>query len=142
MNKRLLLSAVFFLILSSYGYANDSRDGNYWAEINSYAKMGYVFGLIDGIFTGRYFGIKTSDTCDKGYLDEMHKYFEGIVPKQVYEGINSFYADVRNRKIEIFNSFYIVLMRIGGESEDLINALIQDLRKGKKLQRDEFGLKP
>ena len=142
MYKRLLLSTVIFLMLSSYGYSNDSNDGNYWAEIDSYVKMGYVFGLIDGIFTGRYFGIKTSDSCDKGYLDEMHKYFEGIMPKQVYEGINSFYADLRNRKIEVFNAFYIVLMRIGGESEDLINALTQDLRKGKKLQRDEFDLKP
>jgi hypothetical protein len=129
-------------MLSGYAYPNDSRDGNYWAELNKYAKMGYVFGLIDGIFAGRYFGIKTSDSCDKGYLSEMHKYFEGIMPKDVFTGIDSFYSDYTNRNIEIFNAFYIVLMKIGGESDNLIDSLIRDLRKEKIPKQDELGLKP
>ena len=142
MYKVLFLSAIIFLMLSSYGYSNDANDGNYWVEIDSHTKMAYVFGLIDGIFAGRYFGIKTSDICDKGYLGEMQKYFEGIEPRQIYEGINSFYSDYMNRNIQIFDAFYIVLMKIGGESENLINSFTQDLRKEKKLQPDEFNLKP
>jgi hypothetical protein len=129
-------------MLSGHCVAKDSRNGTYWAEINDYAKMGYIFGLIDGVFTGRYFGLKASEVCDKSYLHEMVKYLEGVSPKQVLEGMNSFYSEYTNRNIEIFNAFYLVLMNISGESEALINSFTQDLRKGDQFLNDEFGLSP
>ena len=131
---------IFLLVFAITGMSTilpaSERDGDGWRTLNRQEKSLYVSGLFDGIDTGLRLG--TQDTNEKDCLQKVaesffknhDKYIVGRINSQIIDGLDNFYNDIKNRKIPVRQAFFIVLMQIAGDSDEIINKHIFELRKG------------
>jgi hypothetical protein len=135
MKKRIFLLIVAIIAISTILHASE-RDGNGWRTLTSQEKSFFVSGLLDGIDTGFRLGTKDvkEESCGlknaESFFKNHDKYIVGTNNSQIIDGLDSFYSDFKNRKIPVREAFFVILMQIAGDSEEIINKIVLRLRKG------------
>ena len=121
------------------GQANNRRDGNWWLEQQPQAKYSYVSGFVDGMFLGRDIGIwnfmddKGKKECVQSVEDShkyfWEKYFDNLTNGQIADGLDDFYKDYRNRKIEVHGAIWLVVNAIAGTPKDELEKMTESWRR-------------
>jgi hypothetical protein len=76
--------------------------------------------------------IKTDQCMSKmadSYNEYHLRYFKGVTTGQLVDGLDSFYADYRNRRILIVNAVYLVVNSFAGTPQEVMDAATEDLRR-------------
>jgi hypothetical protein len=139
LTKFLLTIAVLMLSSLSYG-ADNRRDGNWWLGQEKYVRTIYAIGFFDGMDLGsnfsiwKYFnGTKAQQACIAQAVDSYHeysqKYFGNVTAGQLSDGLDSFYADYKNRRIVVSAAVWLVANGIVGTPEDKLNRMIESWRQ-------------
>jgi hypothetical protein len=136
-----LVLTIAILTLSSLSWSADNRrDGNWWLGQEKYVKNIYVVGFFDGMDLGNNFsvwkhtnGTKAQQACMvqaiDSYREYSQKYFGNVTAGQLSDGLDSFYADYKNRRIMVSAAVWLVANGIVGTPEDKLNKLIESWRR-------------
>jgi len=149
---------VVFLMVWGSAYGGEKSfmdfDGNDWLQVSEFSES-WKFGFLRGFVTGIYGILNARDLYNRavdGFPKEVYfvdvktkekvklhvqafKLPEGnfelydITGEQLYDSLQTFYEDSRNRNIELVNAIYIVRGKIRGEDPAYIKALTGWLRK-------------
>jgi hypothetical protein len=112
------------------------HDGNWWIKDSKkdpdseLHQLLYVNGFIEGMDSG--LASLESDIAVKHYKEKNNqcvaeaveaykkesKYTDNVTTGQVWDGLNDFYSDYRNRSISVSNAVDLVLRQIKGENVD------------------------
>ncbi len=116
-------------------------DGEMWRHksVGNLVKYAIVNGLGEGLWLGLEtsagsFGEEQSPAKKifKANYDRFDGYMKKASVKQISDGIDTFYADYRNRGIRLRYVMWIVLRGISGDSQAELDELTEDLRKFSK----------
>jgi hypothetical protein len=125
--------AFVFSMGSAIGSAQQRFDGNGWTALEFDAvKTVYVAGLVDGASFLSIAMMRTSlgsIAAEDEYEAISRKFLSGVTTKQIVDGIDTFYRDFRNRRIECRDAAMVVLSQIAGTTESEIDAMIEHLRR-------------
>ena len=135
-----ILIGVSSIIFCQKSFAeNKKHDGNWWQIVPDMEKAVYITGYLEGTSLGRDFscrginkGDKKHDMCEKiekSYEGQHSKYLKNVTNSQIVDGLNVFYEDVKNRKIDIRGAVWLVLLQISGESPEKMEDIILNWRK-------------
>jgi hypothetical protein len=121
------------------GDSGDPPNGNRWLMLGENSKYAYIVGFLEGIFLGHCFttwGLPRSEPNDPAYLnstksynDHWNRFVAKVTYRQFFDGLNKFYADHRNRRIEIQNSMWIVMSDISGQPSGTMESMIEAWRR-------------
>jgi len=138
------LFAVIILFLFT-GIANGDElrtDGNFFNSLTEPMKTAYVGGLIHGISLGASFALWASLKPGDGLVEKIEKvatinsYSEKYINEkpvsQFRDGLKDFYADFKNRRIDINDALWVVAREIKGDPDSEIKELISNLRRDAK----------
>jgi hypothetical protein len=134
---------VGFIILGcgpvSRNDANTRRDGNWWRDLTKVEKITYMTGFFDGMRLGNDFSfweIIEKDRSDPAltkvvdsYQDYSAKYLNNVTNVQLADGLDTFFSDYRNRRIETSDAVWLVLNEISGKSDAEMQQMIESWRK-------------
>jgi hypothetical protein len=139
---KIFLFLVFIILQQNLfaAYSEDNRrDGNWWLTLTRSSKLDYIVGYFDGMLLGKNFcvwGIDDSDkknNCDyeaiTSFSDYYKKYFLNVTNFQIVDGLDEFYSDYRNRRIEILGGIWLVVNGIAGTPKDKLDSMIESWRK-------------
>lgn len=141
---RKIILCLFFITSICFAQKPDRRDGIWWGTISDInTKYVYVIGFFDGMELGyrfSYWGIWDKDknsSCIRkvstSFSDYYNKYFSpATTNSQIVDGLNTFYTDYRNEKIEITDAIWIVVNSISGKSQEEIEKMTENYRKNAK----------
>ena len=77
-------------------------------------------------------GMAVDSSCAVSVLKEhstkFYKSFAKVTNGQLREGVDTFYADFKNRNIEAKDAAYLVALSIGGLDDEKWNKLVQEYR--------------
>lgn len=138
--------ASLLLLLLTFGLlaiadTGTRQDGNWWRTLDRKQQIYYVAGFFSGMDLGRNFAIwKYLDSTDENekqavslaihaYDQYSDKYFAEVTAAQIVDGLNLFYADYRNRRIETTGAIWLVVNGIAGLSDQEHQELIESWRK-------------
>ena len=136
-----LVLTIAVLMLSSMSWSADNRrDGNWWLVQEKYLQTAYVIGFFDGMDLGNNLsywkytkGTVEQQACSAqavdSYSEYSRKYFGNVTAGQLSAGLESFYADYRNRRILVSAAVWLVANGIVGMPDDKLNKLIEAWRK-------------
>lgn len=137
-----LLAVSVLVAFASPAFSDDNRrDGNWWQTQAALERLEYVVGFLDGMDLGRDFSVwkySTSkapadiDTAAKTYgsYDEFSKqYLHNVTVGQIVAGLDTFYADYRNRRIQTRAAVWLVLQGIAGVPAEELNKNIENWRR-------------
>ena len=117
------------------------RDGNWWLQRETQEKLFYTIGTMDGFWLS---GIMTvwapADRGSRGsapsgaqtwqaMLSMHNKYFGNVTNNQLVNGIDEFYSDFKNRRIDTPNAIWVVLNQIAGTTPVALQAMVENLRR-------------
>jgi hypothetical protein len=135
------VTLIALLVCSLNLHASDSRfdrDGNWWRTLEVSEKNFYVIGFFDGIQLGNrfsYWGLTRTKDKDASSADAIEsfkayseKYARNPTNDQIADGLNTFYADYRNRSILIYDAVWVVLNSIAGTPQEKLDKMIENLR--------------
>jgi hypothetical protein len=74
-------------------------------------------------------GRQTIRTLSDAYDGVWARYLGGVTTGQICDGLNEFYKDYRNRRINIPNAVWIVLNMTSGKSDDEVRSMVEHFRK-------------
>ena len=126
--KRLIITIIVFLFLSSTAMADAILDGNFWKTLSDYpeekcgqlCKLTFVRGVYDGMgFTA---GLEMKKLF---YMEGEGKDFYGNL---VY-ALDKFYSDYKNINITVVEALIIISMELRGASQKEIEELKEYSRK-------------
>ena len=127
------------MAVSESSISQNRRDGTWWTEQGELEKLKYAIGFLDGIELGNefsYWGVivpgEHSDCLDrvaKSFESYSSKFLNNLSAGQFASGLDEFYKDYRNRRIQIATATWIVLNEIAGTPRLKIDALIENSRK-------------
>ncbi|MDX6289286.1 MAG: hypothetical protein QOH42_1085, partial [Blastocatellia bacterium] len=110
---------IFLGIAISAHAQKDRRDGNWWLSTDKTIRLGYVVGFLDGIHLGQRFSYwklvddAESAPCLKKVLlassEYEDKYLRNVKIVQLNDGLNDFFSDYKNRRIEVDDAIWLVL---------------------------------
>jgi hypothetical protein len=128
--KTLLILFTFSILIS----AQEIQDGNWWLKQNYKTKTSYVIGYNDGMFLGRLFDTFNLDSTAKEQVNKSYdycnnKFLFNVSIGQICEGLDSLYADYRNRNILVQLGIWAVLNSIHGISQPDYEQMLERLRK-------------
>ena len=135
------VTVVALLVFSVSLHADSARDrdGNWWRTLTAEQRTTYIIGFYDGMELGHNFSYwkfldeKTKQTCVSDMVDSFDtfkdKYAQNVTNIQLADGLNSFYADYRNRSILIHKAVWLVLNSIAGTSQEKLDKMIEGFRK-------------
>lgn len=137
---QILLLICLLVTLPSLSTAEDGRrDGNWWNIQDQSARASYIVGFFDGMILGQrfsywsFFKNKKMNACSEKVLDSYNeynsKYFNNVTNVQIVDGLNSFYADYRNRKIKIADAVWLVVNGIAGTSQKELDTMTESWRR-------------
>jgi hypothetical protein len=110
------------LACSGLAQANEHRDGSWWRSIEENAKVGYVMGYVDG-------ELSQSSDCSKSSAGIARPACIGrAVYRQIADGLDQFYIDLRNRNIDLTRAIGLVSAVIRGDSTAEIELQTEILR--------------
>jgi hypothetical protein len=128
----------------------EDRDGNDWLQSPKPANVFFVHGFLVGVTAMLYRAKIKNKAIDIAAREETGlKRFKFPVEKlelfnitvgQLYDGLETFYKDFRNRNIKIINAIYIVRAEIRGEDPGYIEAQTRWLRKPRR-EREKLMFK-
>ncbi len=114
-------------------------DGLHWLMLDEAAKYSYVCGFVEGLFQGHCFttwgapGLESNDACHSGEIRSFDFHWDKFVAKQTYgkfvEGLDKFYADERNSKIEIQHGLWVVMNILSGASGENLQMMVDAWRQ-------------
>jgi hypothetical protein len=132
---------IIFLLLTVglFAQENERRDGNWWRTISNFdLKFIYLKGVIDGTELGQdmILGGQENYSNDKnevkfrlrittGYKKYNDKYLLNVSYGQIIDGLDTLYADFKNRKISIYIGIELVTKLISGMSSELYNKYLE-----------------
>jgi hypothetical protein len=142
-SKSQALSAFFLLAISMSVFGGDfSTDGNWWLSLPKNVRAVYVAGFFDGkelghnFSTWKYLSPNASkaeqasvNKARQSYSEYSQKYSHNITFDQLVDGLDSFYSDYRNRRIQLSGGVWLVLNAVAGTPEDELNKMIENWRK-------------
>jgi len=137
--RSLWLVVALAAAMSTNLFADDQvrRDGNWWRTIDASAKYAYMVGFFDGLVLGEKFSYWGKDgKVDTAYAGKVEESFEkyyssmkNITNVQFTDGIDTFYNDYRNRRIDISSAVWIVINTIAGKTDKEIQSMTENFRK-------------
>jgi len=78
-------------------------------------------------------GLESNDPCHSGEVRSFDFHWDKFVAKQTYgkfvEGLNKFYADERNSKIEIHHGLWVVMNILSGISGENLQMMVDAWRQ-------------
>ena len=114
-------------------------DGLNWITLDERGKNAYVCGYIEGLFQGHCFttwGLPGKAPNDASYLSatrSFNEHWDRFIAKAGYrqflEGLDRFYAEERNSKIEIQHAMWVVMNEIAGVPEANLEAMTDAWRQ-------------
>lgn len=133
----LLICVLFAPVLSN---AEETRgDGNWWIKVNNNARGKFMSGFSFGMGLGynfSYWGFnrdtKTANCVAKvmdSYNEHFSKYFKNVTTDQLVDGLDSFYADYRNRRIMVTGAVWLVVNGIAGTPQEELDKMIENFRR-------------
>lgn len=134
----ILIAAILFLPAVSYHAADSRRDGNWWTNLDKSSKSIYVTGFFDGMELGHNFSYwgnmqeserSSASSAVKSYHEYSKKYLSNVTNIQIVDGLNVFYSDFRNRKIQIFNAIWLVVQQIAGVPDEEMQKMLESWRE-------------
>jgi hypothetical protein len=143
MKRKLLASLVitFLVMVLPVGLmAEDNRrDGNWWLSQDRVTRSAYITGFFDGMDLGNAFSYwefvnkKEMAPCMqqvfKSYGEYNDKYFKNVTNLQLVDGLDTFYADFRNRSILVHGAVWLVVNSIAGTPQKELDSLIDNWRR-------------
>lgn len=132
-----LILVLFAISLSAH--AQDiRRDGNWWLGQTQVFKSAYMLGLFDGTNLGHEFSLwkyrdKSEPAClSKNYESYNYyfdKYMKDVTSTQLVDGLDVFYKDYRNRKIDIASAVWLTVNAIAGTPQADLDKMVESFRK-------------
>ncbi len=114
---------VGLLACSALAQGNERRDGHWWRSIEENAKVGYVMGYVDG-------ELSQSKDCSKNTAGIARPACIGRAAyRQIADGLDQFYVDLRNRNIELTRAIELVSAGIRGDSAAEIEQQTESSRR-------------
>jgi hypothetical protein len=113
------------------------RDGNWWVAQSEDFKLAYIAGFYDGMPLGYHFAYWKFDENDKStclgkvvesFATYESKYIASTSNAQLVYNLNSFYSDVRNRRVRTAYAVWIVVNRIAGMPQKDLDRMIESWR--------------
>ena len=106
--RSLAVISVLFVLCATALRADDSRrGGNWWLTQERSSKLSYALGIFDGMNVGSdfsIFGLPKGDSCvpkvNASYRSYGTKYIKDVTAGQLTDGLDDFYKDYRNRRIQ------------------------------------------
>ena len=136
MTARFVCVLVLLFSVVAVASADNEIDGNWWRTHSSETHIAFVIGFFQGMTLGRTFSVwRMLEQTDKEALNNAtqsydyawDKFVQGTTVGQVTEGLESFYADARNRKIGVGDAVWLVLNSIAGTPN--VEKMIEDWRQ-------------
>ncbi len=134
-----LVSCVLLTLLLSCSVVSESeptrRDGNWWFGRGEEFKTAYVLGMLDGVTLGWDFalwGIKDDITTKKvldAFSETERRRTSHVTVGQVTDGLDDFYRDYKNRRIELVYAVQVVLEGTAGMPKDQLEKWVENLRQ-------------
>ncbi len=140
-NMPLMITISIYLLLCLPGLASseDKPNGTLWITFNDLTKAIYIAGFFDGMHLGynfSYWGFSKSTEigpCTEkvitSYSDYYRKYLSNVSIKQIVDGLDSFYKDLRNLRILIPDAVWLVVNSIAGMPEEDFEKMVEDWRQ-------------
>jgi hypothetical protein len=135
----LLVGFVLLLCVPISRNDTNRRDGNWWRELDRPQKVNYMVGFFAGMRLGHNFSYwpldrdsKNADVVakvDAGYTEYETKYLGNVTNIQLVDGLDTFFSDYRNRRIETANAVWLVLNEISGKPDAEMQTMIESWRK-------------
>jgi hypothetical protein len=136
--RQAMLAALGTVVLPRVAEPSDNeRDGNYWQGLTRFAKTNYVVGFLDGIELGHRFSYWFYQSIDKGAMTKtsesyqfyVSRFMSGVTVRQLTDGLDSFFQDYRNRRINICDGVWVTLNAIAGTPQAKTDEVIESLRR-------------
>jgi hypothetical protein len=113
-------------------------DGLNWLVLDGPAKYAYVCGFVAGLFQGHCFttwslpGGGSNDSVYVSATQSFDGHWKRFVAEASYDqfvqGLDKFYSDERNSKIEIHHGLWVVMNILSGISEESLAIMIDSWR--------------
>jgi hypothetical protein len=138
MRSALAIGFVIFLAMAVAWGSDHRQDGNWWRKQNDSFKVGVIIGFARGEEVGQLNAARTfrlahgDDRCVSAVTDHVLKAkgtFSNTTVGQIIDGVETFYADYRNRTIWFHSAIQFVLDGIKGTPRDELDRMIEDARK-------------
>jgi hypothetical protein len=139
---RILIVALFAGItaLPLEAQSNERRDGNWWVSQEASYKRSYLLGLFDGVNLGSRltaWGLPSRTRADSlrtalvvHSFDSMAtRFLSKVTNSQLAEGLDTLYADYRNRRILVLYGTWLVLNAIAGTPDDALRSMTEGFRR-------------
>lgn len=117
----------------------DHPDGLNWLTLDEGRKKAYICGFIEGLFQGHCFttwglpGKRPDDpsyvNATRSFTDHWDQFVANATYQQFIEGLDKFYNEERNSKIEIQHGLWIVMNEIAGMSKSNLEVMIDAWRQ-------------
>jgi hypothetical protein len=146
-NLQYLIIAAMLVFLTIHGDCRGDdtrRDGNWWAAQAEINQVGYMTGFFDGlILEQRIFDatllnvappklnqqvVEFASNVEVQANTQMERLFTRVTAAQMRDGLNSFYSDVRNRRVLVFNAAFVVANAIAGSPMERVENLAETYR--------------
>lgn len=157
MRRTLLLVIGVFLLTTciTTAQAQVRFDGNWWEGLSKddsvvtlLVKEAYVSGLVDGrgtlkilirpylVYEDSVASVATkhhypaiTQAFDIAFAILDSSEFRNMTIGQIVDGLDSFYSDFRNRRIEVYQAFVFVIYEIDGTPQGWLDNYLQELRQ-------------
>jgi len=136
MFRKIFVLTAIVILFSGYAYAEDSKDGVWWNNLDMGQKKIYIVGVSDGIRSGAIvLSLQKNDDkkCEAlvkdSYKSFANTYIAKITTTQVSNGLDLFYANYDNINITVEKAFLIVLKTLHNDPEAEVRELIKNWRK-------------
>jgi len=115
--------------------------GNSWIQLDSGAKIAFVYGYIEGLFQGHCFSTWELPATDhesesdphflvtRSYGFHRRKFFQNVTYQQFVDGLDELYSDFKNRGIILFDGMWIVMNLIAGTPSERMSPMIEQCRR-------------
>lgn len=139
--KNLVAICLVFMFVAYSAGEDMRRDGNWWITESRSTKINYVLGFLDGMELGKNFSMwkymHADDSAHKAcisnvsesYGEFMTRYLDNVTVGQIVDGLEAFYSDYRNRRIETHFAVWYVVRAVAGTPENELKTLLENLRK-------------
>jgi hypothetical protein len=141
---RLILQMLVILLFSCGAVSpgeHTRRDGNWWVAESDLSRTMYVLGMFDGTTLGRDFAVRkfeekqnlnvaTTNMILNAFTETEQRLMSHVTVGQVVAGLDDFYKDYKNRKIESVDAVYVVLEGAAGMPKNDLEGWVELLRQG------------
>ena len=140
---RLILQMLVILLFSCGAVSpgeHTRRDGNWWVAQSDVYKLTYVLGMFDGTTVGRDFAVRkfedkqnlnvtTTTMILNAFTETEQRLMSNVTVGQVVAGLDDFYKDYKNRKIESVYAVEVVLEGAAGTPKNDLETWVEGMRQ-------------